>query len=107
MANLPKMGTGTEFLLNFNAKDIDPNGSPSDNNDGDDAIFGDLGNDWLVVGTGQDHLYGGYGSDLLNADDDHDTNAGVNDAPDTDATYEDIAYGGAGRTSAGNAAIYH
>jgi len=90
-------GTGIEFLLNFNAKDIVPNGSPSDNNDGDDAIFGDLGNDWLVGGTGQDHLYGGYGYDLLNADDDHSTNGGANDTWDTDTTYEDIAYGGAGR----------
>ena len=37
--------------------------------DGDDVIFGDLGNDWIVGGTGRDHLYGGWGNDLLNADD--------------------------------------
>ena len=34
---------------------------------------------------------------LLNADDDHDTNADENDVPDTHPDYEDRAYGGAGR----------
>jgi Ca2+-binding RTX toxin-like protein len=91
------LGTGYDFLLNFNAWEIDENGTPADNNDGDDVIFGDLGNDWLVGGTGRDHLYGGYGSDLLNCDDDLETNGGFNDAPDTDPSYEDFAYGGAGR----------
>jgi len=65
--------------------------------DGDDVIFGDVGNDWLVGGTGKDHLYGGYGNDLLNVDDNHETNDGANDAPDTHPSYEDIAYGGASR----------
>ncbi|UCE73891.1 MAG: hypothetical protein JSV56_12865, partial [Methanomassiliicoccales archaeon] len=91
------VGAGIDFLLNFHAKDIDENGSLGENSDGNDVIFGDLGNDWLVGGTGQDHLYGGYGCDLLNADDDLDTNGGANDAPDTDLSYEDFAYGGAGR----------
>ena len=49
-------------------------------------------------GTGQDHLFGGYGNDLLNADDDLETSGGSNDAPDgPQASYEDMAYGGAGR----------
>ncbi|NBP52201.1 MAG: hypothetical protein EBU70_13675, partial [Actinobacteria bacterium] len=61
--------------------------------DGDDAIFGDLGHDWLAGGTGRDNLYGGYGNDLLNADDDLRTA----DVPDTSASYEDLAFGGAGR----------
>jgi len=65
--------------------------------DGNDKMFGDLGNDWMVGGTGQDNMYGGYGNDLLNADDDLNTNGGSNDQPDTHPTYEDIAYGGAGR----------
>jgi Ca2+-binding RTX toxin-like protein len=65
--------------------------------DGDDRIFGDSGNDWLVGGTGRDNLYGGWGNDLLNADDDQTTNGGLNDMPDTQPTYEDRAYGGAGR----------
>jgi Ca2+-binding RTX toxin-like protein len=70
---------------------------PAANDDGKDAIFGDLGNDWLVGGTGRDNLYGGWGNDLLNADDVLGTNGGLNDAPDTHPFYEDRAYGGAGR----------
>jgi hypothetical protein len=65
--------------------------------DGDDVIFGDLGNDWLVGGTGRDHLYGGYGADLLNVDDNHETNSGTNTAPDEHPSYEDLAFGGAGQ----------
>jgi Ca2+-binding RTX toxin-like protein len=88
------------FLLNFD-KTEGPlvastlNGSKA--TDGDDVIFGDLGNDWLVGGTGMDTIYGGYGDDLLNADDDHDTALGRNTGPDTHPSYEDRAYGGAGR----------
>jgi len=65
--------------------------------DGDDVIFGDLGNDWIVGGSGRDNLYGGYGNDLLNADDDQRTNGGLNNQPDTHPSYEDRAFGGAGR----------
>jgi Ca2+-binding RTX toxin-like protein len=66
------------------------------------VLFGDLGNDWIVGGTGRDHLYGGRGDDLLNVDDDHDSTADTvdpraNDTPDTHPSYEDIAFGGAGR----------
>jgi Ca2+-binding RTX toxin-like protein len=98
-----------EFLLNFDANDMNDEGyQPLDEysagtayaptmTDGDDVIFGDLGNDWLVGGTGKDHIYGGRGSDLLNADDDHDTVDEANTEPDTHPSYEDFAYGGAGR----------
>ncbi|MHC4088881.1 MAG: hypothetical protein ACYSVY_01125, partial [Planctomycetota bacterium] len=93
-------GTGSEFLLNF-----DPTEGPSAGvydtleafTDGDDAIFGDLGHDWLVGGTGEDLIFGGRGDDLLNADDDHGTLGETNRAPDTHPSYEDFAYGGAGR----------
>ena len=27
-------------------------------------VFGDLGNDWMVGGTGKDDIYGGWGNDL-------------------------------------------
>lgn len=86
----------TGFLLNFNADEglVVATGFETD---GDDRIFGDLGNDWLVGGTGRDTLYGGWGDDLMNADDDQRTNGGLNTAPDTHASYEDRAYGGAGR----------
>jgi len=107
-------GTIREFLLNFDPDDINGDGyQPLDPHsdgtgfdpvmtDGDDVIFGDLGNDWLVGGTGRDHVYGGRGDDLLNADDNHDTTAlsadpAANNEPDTHPSYEDTAYGGAGR----------
>jgi hypothetical protein len=70
---------------------------PTVTTDGADRIFGDLGNDWIVGGTGKDQMFGGWGDDLLNADDNLDTAGGLNTSPDTNADYEDIAYGGAGR----------
>ena len=88
------------FLLNFNTDEglLRQDATHGDVfDDGSDRLFGDLGNDWLVGGTGRDNLYGGWGDDLLNADDDHGTNGGLNDGPDTHPTYEDRAYGGAGR----------
>jgi Ca2+-binding RTX toxin-like protein len=88
------------FLLNFNANEGPTVGSATwgaVQSDGDDKLFGDTGNDWLVGGTGRDDLYGGFGDDLLNADDRLDTTGGTNDAPDTHPSYEDRAFGGAGR----------
>ena len=89
---------GVEYFLNFTASEgpaatLDA----ARQTDGNDKIFGDLGNDWLVGGTGRDNLYGGFGNDLMNADDDLSTAGGLNTAPDTSASYEDRAYGGAGR----------
>ncbi|MGA8049240.1 MAG: calcium-binding protein [Burkholderiales bacterium] len=89
------------FLLNFDESEgpqvTDPTYGTV-NTDGEDKIFGDLGNDWLVGGTGRDDLYGGWGDDLMNADDNQNTNGDVlNDTPDTHPSYEDRAYGGAGR----------
>jgi Ca2+-binding RTX toxin-like protein len=85
------------FVLGF-----DPAGDPNtalDANDNfdEDAIFGDLGNDWLVGGPDNDNLFGGFGADLLDADDDKTTNP-ENDAPDpVNIDIQDRAYGGAGR----------
>jgi len=104
-------GTAYEFLLNFDQSegkwraggDV-PKATGQQtttydavNDDGADAIFGDLGNDWLVGGTGRDDIYGGWGNDLINADDNQATDTNLNDQPDTHPTYEDRAYGGAGR----------
>jgi hypothetical protein len=88
-------GTAYNFLLNFNKDEGVLSGTVHD--DGSDAIFGDNGNDWIVGGTGRDDMYGGWGNDLINADDDQTTNGSLNDQPDTDASYEDRAFGGAGR----------
>jgi len=114
LGNLWKPGntdTPLEFLLNFNKDEgvFRPGGNvtkpvgqqndtyPAAHDDGNDAIFGDNGNDMLVGGTGRDDMYGGWGNDLINADDDPTTNSNANDQPDTQPTYEDRAYGGAGR----------
>lgn len=91
---------GAPFFLNFDPTEGPAITSPTwgtVNTDGDDKIFGDLGHDWLVGGTGRDNLYGGWGDDLLNVDDNLDTSGGLNNAPDTHPSYEDRAYGGAGR----------
>ncbi|GAB3043216.1 hypothetical protein GCM10027052_26710 [Parafrigoribacterium mesophilum] len=65
--------------------------------DGNDVIFGDLGNDWSVGGTGEDTIWAGWGNDLSNVDDLLTTNAGLNDAPDgVNSSFEDRVYGGAG-----------
>jgi len=51
-----------------------------------------------VGGRGSDHLYGGRGNDVLNADDNFNTNGGLNDVPDTGAFAEaDSVFGGGGR----------
>ena len=99
-----KTANGVEWFLNF-ATNEGPSVTSATygtrNNDGYDQIFGDLGNDWLVGGTGRDNLYGGFGNDLLNADDDPSTNGELNNTSvgtlDTHPSYEDRAYGGAGR----------
>jgi len=65
--------------------------------DGNDMIFGDLGNDWSVGGTGEDTIWAGWGNDLSNADDVLTTHGGLNDAPDgVNSSYQDRVYGGAG-----------
>ncbi len=101
---LSKSGSGLEWLLNFT-----DDGAPLDTKwivgtsyaakptDGDDVIFGDLGNDWIVGGTGRDKLWGGWGHDVLNADDVLKTNGGLNNSTDTNPSWEDMAYGGADR----------
>jgi len=97
---LSKTGSGYEFLLNFSSAEgivVGTSNGKTYYSDGNDAIFGDLGNDWLVGGTGCDNLYSGWGNDLLNADDSLTTNGGLNNSPDTHSSYEDRAYGGAGR----------
>lgn len=96
-----KTATGLEWFLNFDPAEPGESGTVTVGTNTmtktDDAILGDLGNDWMVGGLGRDDLYGGYGNDLINADDDHRTHGELNDQPDTGATQEDRVYGGAGR----------
>src|SRR5258708_6553052 len=100
---LSKTGTGLNWILNFDASEgpldthwvTGTNGKPTD---GDDRIFGDLGNDWAVGGTGRDQIFAGWGDDLVNADDNLTTNATLNNRTDTDPSYNDVVYGGPGRS---------
>jgi hypothetical protein len=104
-------GGSYDWLLNFTSTEgvFVPGGTPpkgpgnvttypSANSDGNDILFGDLGNDWLVGGTGRDQMFGGWGNDYLNADDVLNTGGNVlNLGTDTSPSYEDLAFGGAGR----------
>lgn len=89
-------GTGLRkidgFFLNFDAAQ-----GATRIDDGRDQLFGDNGHDWLVGGTNQDRLFGGMGDDVLNADDNLETNAGRNFGADSGAFAEpDLAFGGGG-----------
>ncbi|MFL6035274.1 MAG: Calx-beta domain-containing protein, partial [Gaiellaceae bacterium] len=65
--------------------------------DGNDMLFGDLQNDWVVGGSGRDVGFLGWGDDVGNFDDKLSTNNGQNDLVDTNPSWEDWALGGAGR----------
>jgi len=86
---------GMNFFLNFNPNEglIDSRSESGYTTDGDDRIFGDLGNEVIISGTGRDQVYGGYGDDYINADDDQ---SGNNNLPNEDISYEDFVFGGAG-----------
>ncbi|HEX5857107.1 MAG TPA: hypothetical protein VFY91_03265, partial [Microbacterium sp.] len=91
------MVSGGEWMLNFDhTEGRFDSVATTTRTDGDDALFGDHGNDWIVGGTGRDTLWGGWGNDLLNADDVLTTAGGLNSQPDTNVSYEDRAFGGAG-----------
>ncbi|MGH8621098.1 MAG: hypothetical protein ACRET3_03075, partial [Burkholderiales bacterium] len=106
---LNKTNSGQAWLLNFDAAEgpLDTKwfvGTtyPALATDGDDHLFGDLGNDWMVGGTGRDVMFSGWGDDLMNADDYLNTNGGLNNGfdainNDTNPSHEDLAFGGAGR----------
>ncbi|MCB1967369.1 MAG: hypothetical protein KDI64_15410, partial [Candidatus Accumulibacter sp.] len=82
------------FILAFEATDAEGNVIE----DGKDRIFGGADNDWLVGGTGKDRLFGGTGDDVLDADDNPDTDGGLNDTlEDAGLAVADFAFGGAGR----------
>ena len=51
--------------------------------DGNDMIFGDLQNDWVVGGTGRDIAFLGWGDDQANMDDRLNTDNGLNDVAPT------------------------
>jgi hypothetical protein len=82
-----KTGTGLPWFLDLNAAE----------QDGTKILFGDLGNNWIVAGTGQNDMYGGFGNDLLDARSSQDIDGGLNDQPDYAANISNLAFGGAGK----------
>jgi hypothetical protein len=87
-----------DFVLNFDPMVGTDYANEANDNFDEDAIFGDLGNDWLVGGPDNDQLFGGFGADLLDADDDKSTNAYKNDMSDPiNIDIQDLVYGGGGR----------
>jgi Ca2+-binding RTX toxin-like protein len=63
---------------------------------GNDRLFGDPGNDWMVGGTAKDHAFGGWGDGFINRDHGQATAGGLDNQPDTVTFDEAVAYG-AGR----------
>jgi hypothetical protein len=75
--------------------------------DGNDRLFGDLRDDWILGSPGKYQAFGGWGDDLINMDDDQTTAGGLNNQPDTATSYEDVAYGADSDVLIGNAGGDH
>jgi Ca2+-binding RTX toxin-like protein len=95
---------GHEWFLNFDSAEgptdtywVSQTSYAGQPTDGDDVLFGDLGHDWLVGGSGRDQMFAGWGDDLMNSDDKLTTNSSLTTVPDTNPSYEDLEFGGAGR----------
>jgi hypothetical protein len=79
-------------------------GLPQNPVTGDKAIFGDLGNDWIVAGMGRVRVYGGWGNDVIDLRASMNVDGGLNDTPvlnpnGTPGTpaWEALAFGGGGQ----------
>jgi hypothetical protein len=100
---LDKTGNGLLWILDFNANEGPVNKywsngtafAPSPTQ-GNDAIFGDMGNKWIVGGPGRNRVYAGWGNDVVDIRGTLDQNGGLNDGPVTNPSTESLAYGGAG-----------
>jgi Ca2+-binding RTX toxin-like protein len=107
----PSTGCAYAWIL-----DVIPNEGPMDNKwtpgtghpsvhaTGDDAIFGDLGNSWIVSGPSRSRIYGGWGNDVIDLRANQDVGGGLNNAPvpNPDGSFgtpawEGLTYGGAGQ----------
>jgi hypothetical protein len=104
---------GLPFFMTFNQ--VDPNlpidavwntpaGFGPDPVTGDKALFGDLGNDYIVGGMGRVRVYGGWGFDLIDLRASTVVDNGLNDMPVPNShtgagspDWEALAYGGAGQ----------
>jgi hypothetical protein len=81
-----------------------PAGFSPDPVTGDKALFGDLGNDYLVAGMGRVRVYGGWGFDLIDLRASTVVDNGLNDMPVPNShagagspDWEALAFGGAGQ----------
>jgi Ca2+-binding RTX toxin-like protein len=101
---LDKTQTGLRWILDFDSTEGILNNywaagtayAPV-NIQGNDAIFGDIGNKWIVGGNGRNRVYGGWGDSMLDIRGTLDFNGGLNDGPVTQPAYESLAFAGAGR----------
>jgi hypothetical protein len=79
-------------------------GLPQNPVTGDKAIFGDLGNSWIVAGMCRCRVYGGWGNDVIDLRASMNVNGGLNNMPvlnpnGTPGTpaWEALTFGGAGQ----------
>ena len=104
---------GLPFFLTFNQ--VDPNlpidttwnaaaGYAPDPVTGDKALFGDIGNDYIVAGMGRVRVYGGVGNDLIDLRASTAVDNGLNDIPVPNShggagspDWEALEYGGSGQ----------
>ncbi|HKN51963.1 MAG TPA: hypothetical protein VJX66_05650, partial [Amycolatopsis sp.] len=104
---------GLPFFMTFNQ--VDPNlpidttwnqpaGFQPDPVTGDKALFGDLGDDYIVSGMGRVRVYGGWGFDLVDLRASTIVDNGLNDMPVPNShggagspDWETLAFGGAGQ----------
>jgi hypothetical protein len=94
----------TETGLPLDTKWYPGTGLPQNPTTGDKAIFGDLGNDWIVAGMCRCRVYGGWGNDVIDLRASMDVNGGLNNSPvlnpnGTPGTpaWEALAFGGGGQ----------
>jgi Ca2+-binding RTX toxin-like protein len=100
---LDKTMTGLPWILDFNANEGPVNkywsngtSFPPSPTQGNDAIFGDVGNKWIVSGPGRDRVYAGWGNDMADIRGTLDQNGGLNDGTVANPSTESLAFGGAG-----------
>jgi hypothetical protein len=102
---LDKTMTGKPWILDFNSNEgflntywtAGTTGFDPVRIQGNNTIFGDVGNKWLMGGNGRNRVWGGWGNTILDIRGTLDFNGGLNDGPVPQPAWESLAFGGAGR----------
>jgi Ca2+-binding RTX toxin-like protein len=101
--SLDKTMTGQLWILDFDPTEGPVNkywsngtAYPPSPTQGNDAIFGDIGNKWIVSGPGRMRVYDGWGDDVGDIRSTLDQNGGLNDGPVPNPSSESLVFGGAG-----------